>query len=122
MPPAKVNLAEKFNQIPEPWQPRLAAEVGDCQVKLAKLAGEFEWHSHAEQEEIFLVVAGRLCLRFRDGEVWLAPGEFLTIPRGVEHLPVAPEETCVVLIEPKGVVNTGENQDSPRRLEKLDWI
>ena len=122
MPPRKTNLAEKFAAIGRPWQPRLAAAVGDCHLKLVKLLGEFEWHSHADEEEIFWVIEGRLCLKFRDGEVWLAPGEFLAIPKGVEHLPVAPAEVCAVLIEPRGTVNTGAILDSPRRVEKPGWV
>ncbi len=103
----KVNLQDAFEKISEQWKPRIAGSVNDSHVKLAKLDGEFMWHHHEEEDELFLVVKGRLILRFRDGDLVLEEGEFAIVPRGVEHLPVAEEECCVLLVEPVGTLNTG---------------
>lgn len=103
----KVNLTEAFAGFSERWSPRIAGEVNDSYVKLVKIEGEFVWHHHEHEDELFLVVTGRLLMRFRDREVWLEPGEFIVVPRGVEHMPVAPGECEVVLIEPKTTLNTG---------------
>ncbi len=103
----KVNLAAAFASFDETWAPRVAAEVNEFQVKLAKLQGEFVWHSHDEEDELFLVVAGELVMRFRDGEVTLGPGQMVTVPAGVEHQPYAPERADVVLVERGSTVNTG---------------
>lgn len=116
----KVNLAEKFERIPEYWHPRIAGELNDSYVKLARLKGEFVWHRHQEEDELFLVVQGRLTIELRDGEIVLGAGEFAIIPRGVEHRPVAEEEVHVVLLEPKSTVNTGDVQ-SERTIES-EWI
>ena len=102
-----INLAAKFGLIPEPWQPAIIAELNGQQVKLVKLRGEFVWHQHAEEDELFLVVEGRFRMDFRDRQVWVETGELLVVPRGVEHRPVAEEEACVLLFEPVGTVNTG---------------
>ena len=107
-PPAKANLAEKLSLFEERWSPRIVAELNGQQVKVAKLEGEFPWHSHAEEDELFLVVKGELVLRFRDGEVLLKEGELLVVPRGVEHSPYAESECQVVLFEPASTRNTGE--------------
>lgn len=117
----KVTLRDAFARIPDFWNPRIAGEVNDMHVKLARLKGEFVWHHHEAEDELFLVVEGRLCMQFRDREVWLEPGEFLVVPRGVEHLPVAPDECSVLLFEPKGTLNTGnqENARTRRELERL---
>lgn len=117
----KVNLAAKFAQIPQPWQPRLAALVNDTAIKLARLHGEFVWHHHDNEDELFLVVKGRLKLEFRDREVWLDEGELLVVPRGVEHRPVAPEEVHVLLVEPNGTLNTG-NVENERTVRDIDPI
>lgn len=103
-----VRLAEKFAQIREAWQPRIAAELNGQQVKLARLRGEFLWHAHSEADEFFLVVSGRLRIELRDGALELGPGEFCVVPRGVEHLPVALPEAEVLLFEPAGTLNTGD--------------
>lgn len=108
----KVNLAEKFSRIQQYWSPRIAGEVNGFQVKLAKLKGEFVWHHHEHEDELFLVVKGRLLIRLRDGEVTLEEGEFFIVPRGVEHLPVAEEEAHVLLFEPASTLNTGNVQDA----------
>lgn len=103
----KVNLADKFSLFNEYWSPKIVGELNDSHIKLAKLKGEFDWHHHEKEDELFLVVKGQLVIRFRDGDVTLGEGEFLIIPRGVDHLPVAAEEVHVMLIEPKGTLNTG---------------
>ena len=105
---AVVNLAEKFGQITDPWSPRIAAQINDYHVKLAKLSGEFVWHKHDETDELFLVIKGRLTMRLRDGDVTLGAGEMYVVPRGVEHCPVADEPCEVLLIEPAGTINTGD--------------
>lgn len=103
----KVNLVDKFSQISDYWTPRIAAELHGVAVKLVKIKGEFDWHHHETEDELFLVVKGRLQMQFRDRDVWLEPGEFLLVPHGVEHRPVASEETQLVLIEPTATLNTG---------------
>jgi mannose-6-phosphate isomerase-like protein (cupin superfamily) len=117
----KVNLANKFGLIDDYWKPKIAAELNDSYVKLVKLKGEFVWHSHEREDELFLVVKGRLLIRFRDREIRLDEGEFVVIPKGVEHLPVAGEEVQVVLLEPKSTLNTG-NVRNERTVEELDRI
>jgi mannose-6-phosphate isomerase-like protein (cupin superfamily) len=104
----KVNIAEKFSQFSEPWSPKVVGEVNDTLVKLVKLEGEFIWHRHENEDELFLVTKGRLLMRLRDREVWIEEGEFFIVPRGVEHQPVAEGEVHVVLIEPKSTLNTGD--------------
>ena len=104
----KVNLLEKFGRFQELWSPKVAGEVNDFQVKLVKLQGEFIWHHHEREDELFLVVKGRLRIRFRDRDVDLGENEFIVVPRGVEHMPVAEEEAHVILFEPKTVLNTGD--------------
>ncbi len=105
--PPKVNLAAAFAQIAEHWRPRVAAELNGQEVKLVKVRGEFVWHHHDAEDELFLVVAGRLLVEFRDRTVALGPGEILVIPKGVEHRPVAEEEVQMLVFEPAGVRNTG---------------
>lgn len=113
----KVNLADKFALFSEHWSPRIAGQVNDCHVKLVKLKGEFVWHHHEHEDELFLVVKGRLTMRLRDGDVTVSPGEFIVVPRGVEHCPVADEETHVLLFEPAATLNTG-NVRSERTVER----
>ena len=113
----KVNLAEKFGLFDEHWSPKIAGEVNDAYVKLVKLAGEFVWHRHETEDEMFLVVKGSLTIRLRDRDIVLGAGEFVIIPRGVEHLPVADEEAHVLLFEPKTVVNTGNVTNERTRAE-----
>lgn len=103
-----VRLAEKFAAIREPWQPRVAAELNGQHVRLARLRGAFVWHAHPQEDELFLVIGGRLRIELRDGAVELGPGEFCVVPRGVEHLPVALPEAEVLLFEPAGTLNTGD--------------
>jgi mannose-6-phosphate isomerase-like protein (cupin superfamily) len=103
----KVTLAERFAAISEHWRPQVAAELNGQEVKLAKVQGQFVWHHHAGEDELFLVVKGRLRIEFRDRTVELGPGELLVVPRGVEHRPVADEEVELLLFEPAATRNTG---------------
>ena len=105
--PDSINLAAKLAEIPEHWRPRVVGELNGQAVKLVKLQGEFVWHHHETEDELFLVLSGHLRMEFRDGSRELDPGEFLIVPRGVEHRPVAEVETAVLLFEPLGVRNTG---------------
>ena len=104
----KINLTEKFNLFSEHWTPKIVAELNGQHVKIAKLLGEFEWHQHENEDELFWIVKGKLLVHFRDKSVELSPGEILVIPKGVEHKPEAPEEVHLVMFEPVGTVNTGE--------------
>jgi len=115
-----VSLAEKFSRFADQWSPKLIGELNGQYVKLAKLEGEFHWHAHAEEDELFLVVRGRLRIELRDGVVELGPGELVVVPRGVEHRPVADEEAEVLLFEPKSTVNVGDGSD--REAARLEWI
>jgi mannose-6-phosphate isomerase-like protein (cupin superfamily) len=117
----KINLTEKFSHFAEHWSPKIVGEVNDSYVKLVKFKGEFIWHHHEAEDEMFLVVKGRLCIRFRDGDLWMGPGEFCIVPRGVEHMPVAEEEVHVVLFEPRSTLNTG-NVRNQRTLEQLERV
>ena len=103
----KVNVAEKFDLFSDYWSPKIAVELNDSYIKLVKMKGEFVWHHHEKEDELFLVVKGRLLIKLRDGELRLGPGEFVVIPRAVDHLPVAEDEVHVILIEPKTTLNTG---------------
>jgi mannose-6-phosphate isomerase-like protein (cupin superfamily) len=119
--PLPVNLAERLSRIPEPWSPRIVAELNGQEVKLVKVHGTFVWHHHANEDELFLVVRGRLRMDFRDREVWLEPGELIVVPRGVEHRPHADEETEILLFEPAATLNTGNVRnertvDAPQRI------
>ena len=107
----KVNIAAKFGLIHDHWNPRIAGQINDFHVKLVKLQGEFVWHHHDTEDELFLVVAGQLRINLRDQEpVMLGAGEFVIIPRGVEHQPVAEAECQVMLFEPAGTLNTGNTR------------
>ncbi|HST08914.1 MAG TPA: cupin domain-containing protein [Terriglobales bacterium] len=117
----KINIAEKFRTIPEAWKPRIAGELNGQMVKLGKFKGEFVWHHHENEDELFLVVKGRFRMELRDRHIWLEEGEFLVVPRGVEHRPVADEEAWVVLFEPASTLNTGNvsNELTLRQLEHV---
>jgi mannose-6-phosphate isomerase-like protein (cupin superfamily) len=117
----KVNIAQKFAHITEYWKPYIAAELNGQHVKLDKLKGEFVFHHHENEDELFLVVKGRFRMEFRDRQVWLEEGEFLVVPRGVEHRPVADEECWIVLFEPASTLNTGNvvNERTLRELERV---
>jgi mannose-6-phosphate isomerase-like protein (cupin superfamily) len=105
--PERVNLAAKLGDITEHWRPRVVGELNGQAVKLVKLQGEFVWHHHDAEDELFLVISGHLRIEFRDGVQELDPGEFVIVPRGVEHCPLAEVETTILLFEPLGVRNTG---------------
>src|SRR3972149_2805558 len=111
-----INIAQKFNLFNEYWSPRIVGELNDSHVKLAKLQGEFVWHQHENEDELFLVVKGKLLIKLRDRDVWLNEGEFVIIPKGVEHCPVAEQEVHVLLLEPKSTLNTGD-QKTERTVE-----
>src|SRR3974377_370280 len=102
-----VNIAEKFAKFQDYWNPRIIGELNDCHVKAVKFQGEFMWHHHDSEDELFLVVKGTLRMRFHDREVLVRQGEFIIVPRGVEHLPAAEEEVHIILLEPKSTLNTG---------------
>lgn len=113
-----INLGEKFGRFHDRWSPKIIADLNDSHVKLAKIQGEFVWHNHANEDELFLVLAGTLVIELRDGTVTLSPGEMVVIPRGVDHRPVAREEVHLMLIEPKDILHTGGVPD-PRTV--TDW-
>lgn len=132
----KVNLAEKFALFSEHWRPRIAGELNDSYVKLVKLRGEFVWHKHENEDELFLVIQGTLRMKVRgtkhgvskdlprtaqETELTINSGEFLIVPRGAEHLPIADDEVEVVLLEPKSTLNTGDVHNE-RTVEHLEWI
>ena len=117
----KVNLAEKFGLFEEHWSPKIVGELNGQHVKLAKLKGEFIWHHHETEDELFLVVKGQLVLELREQDVVLEEGEFFIVPRGVEHKPVAEEEVHVLLFEPKSTLNTG-NVRNERTVEDLKTL
>ncbi len=115
-----VNLADKFEQINDYWHPLIVGELNDSYVKLAKLKGEFVWHHHDAEDELFLVVKGTLTIKLRDRELEIHPGEFVIIPKGVDHMPVSLEEVQVLLLEPKSTVNTGNVQNE--RTVEAEWL
>lgn len=117
----KVNLAEKLARFSEHWTPKVVGELNGQQVRLAKLLGPFVWHQHEAEDELFLVVKGRLRMELRDKVVELAEGEFLIVPRGVEHRPVADEEVHVLLFEPASTLNTGNTREA-RTAEQLERL
>jgi mannose-6-phosphate isomerase-like protein (cupin superfamily) len=116
----KVNLSEKLAQIEDYWSPKAVGAVNDFHVKLVKLKGEFVWHAHDIEDELFLVVAGTLRMQFRDREVLVAPGEFIIVPHGTEHRPVADDDVHLLLLEPATTVNTGTAGGS--RTRAVEWI
>jgi mannose-6-phosphate isomerase-like protein (cupin superfamily) len=118
--PDVVNLAQKFSLIADHWKPRIAGEINDSYLKLVKIKGEFVWHHHDVEDELFLVVKGRLLMRFRNGDVTVNEGEFVIVPHGVEHCPVAAEEVELLLLEPKTTVNTGSA--GGERTAAAEWI
>ena len=103
-----INLDDKFSRFSDHWSPRVIAEMNDYQFKLAKVEGEFTWHRHEDTDEVFLVVDGELSIEFEDGSVRLRPGEMYVVQKGVLHKPVAAKECQIMLVEPRGVINTGE--------------
>jgi len=116
-----VNLTQKFSLISKQWDPKIIAQLNDYQVKIAKIQGEFVWHSHPETDEMFLVIDGKLTIHLRDGDLQLEPGEMCVIPRGVEHKPAAKEECQILMVEPAGTQNTGD-AGGERTVADIDWI
>jgi mannose-6-phosphate isomerase-like protein (cupin superfamily) len=116
-----IHLAETFDRFQDYWSPRIVGEVNDAHVKLAKLSGEFVWHHHEEEDELFLVIQGHLLIKLRDRELRLGPGDLTIIPRGVDHLPIAQDEVHVLLVEPKTTLNTGSagGERTVAELERL---
>ncbi len=116
-----VNLKEKFSSFADRWRPKIIGQVNDFYMKAVKLQGEFVWHHHENEDELFLVVKGTLRMKFRDREAMIREGEFIIVPRGVEHCPVADEEVHVILFEPTSTLNTG-NVTNERTVAKLERI
>jgi mannose-6-phosphate isomerase-like protein (cupin superfamily) len=117
-----INLADKFAHIAAHWSPHIAAELNGQEVKLVKIQGDFIWHHHDHEDELFFVVRGRLRMDFRDRQPWIEPGEFIVVPRGVEHKPYAEEETWIMLFEPANTLNTGNQADDPRTRKELGRV
>ena len=117
----KINLTEKFSKFTKQWSPRVIAEMNDYQFKIAKIKGEFVWHDHKDTDETFIVIEGEMSIKFRDGEVKLSQGEMFVVPKGVEHKPCAEEECKILVVEPRGVINTGEAGGKFTMMEDI-WI
>ena len=115
-----INLAEKLARFDERWRPKVVAELNGQHVKLVKIQGDFPLHHHEHEDELFMVIAGRMEMRFRDRSVLVEPGELIVIPRGVEHAPYAEEETQILLFEPNTTVNTGNVQSE--RTAPIEWV
>ncbi|MBS0604511.1 MAG: cupin domain-containing protein [Verrucomicrobia bacterium] len=117
----KVNLQQKLALFSDYWHPRIVGELNGQHVKLAKIKGEFVWHHHENEDELFLILKGRLLMKFRDKDVWLEEGEMIVIPAKVEHMPVAPDEVHILLFEPASTLNTGNvvDQKTKPNLERL---
>jgi len=116
-----INLGKKFGLFGEQWQPKVIAEMNDYQFKLVKLQGDFIWHDHKDTDETFMVIEGELRIDFRDGAVLVSAGEMFVVPKGVEHKPYAEHEVKLLLIEPRGVLNTG-HEGGERTAENDGWI
>ncbi len=116
-----INIQEKLSKFEDHWSPRIVAEMNDYQFKLVKVQGDFVWHNHSDTDEVFLVIDGELGIEFRDGKVTLQAGEMYIVPKGVEHKPYAEKECMIMLVEPKGVVNTG-NAGGDLTAENDIWI
>jgi mannose-6-phosphate isomerase-like protein (cupin superfamily) len=106
-----INLKEKLSKFKDYWSPKIVGELNESHIKLAKLKGEFVWHHHENEDEMFLVVKGKLVIKLKEKDLYINEGEFVIIPKMVEHMPVAKEEVCIMLIEPKGTLNTGNVMD-----------
>ena len=116
-----INLAEKLTRFSDLWAPKVVAEMNDYQLKLVKVCGEFVWHTHAHTDEVFHVLTGSLDIWFRDGKVTVNAGEIYVVPKGVEHMPIAAQECHLLLVEPKGVVNTGD-ASSDKTAQQDVWV
>ena len=104
----KINLIEKFALFNDHWSPKIVGDLNESHIKLAKFKGEFVWHKHDNEDELFLVIKGKLLIKLRDQDIYLSPGEFFIVPKGIEHLPIADDEVHVMLIEPKSTIKTGD--------------
>lgn len=118
----KTNIADKLDLFNEHWTPKIIGELNGQQVKLAKIKGSFDWHQHEHEDEMFLVIKGSFIMKLRDRDIILNEGEFIIIPRGTEHMPVAEEEAHIMLFEPISTVNTGDNTSSSHTKANLDRI
>ena len=116
-----INFAQKFGLFAEQWQPKVVAEMNDYQFKIVRLAGDFIWHDHQDTDETFIVLEGKLRIDFRDGAVEIGPGEMFVVPKGVQHKPYAEREVKMLLIEPRGVANTG-HEGGERTAQNDVWI
>lgn len=117
-----INFANKLELFSDQWRPRVIAELNDYQFKIVKLEGDFVWHEHADTDEAFIILDGELRIDFRDGAVTLSRGEMYVVPKGVEHKPYAAKEVKLLLIEPRGVRNTGDNAPGARTAENDVWV
>jgi mannose-6-phosphate isomerase-like protein (cupin superfamily) len=117
-----INFSQKFKLFSERWQPKVICEMNDYQFKIARIKDEFIWHSHKETDEAFIVLKGKIKIEFRDGEVEIKEGEMFVVPAGTEHRPSSTNESQIMLIEPKGVLNTGEQKSSDLTAENDIWI
>lgn len=117
----KINVSEKFSKFNDYWNPRIIGSLNGQHVKAARLKGEFVWHQHEQEDELFYVLKGTLRMEFRDRVEWIGPGEMIIVPRGVEHKPVAEEEVEVLLFEPATTLNTG-TEENERTRKNLEWI
>ena len=117
-----INFNDKFNLFNELWNPKVISEMNDYQFKLVKIQGEFQWHCHKYTDETFIVLKGKIIIKFRDGEVTLNEGEMYVVPKGKEHKPFADNLAKILIIEPKGVLNTGESKKSNLTAENDIWI
>ena len=121
MPIQKINIKEKFMLFDEQWSPKIIAQLNDYHFKIARIEGEFVWHSHPETDEVFIVIAGKFEMQLREGSLTLGEGEMCVIPRGVEHRPVAENECAILMVEPAGTLNTGD-AGGDHTIEELDWL
>src|ERR1700758_181952 len=116
-----VNLSEKFSRFSDYWSPKIIGDLNDCHVKAVKIKGEFVWHHHDDEDELFLVVKGKLRIKFRDREAVIGPGEFIIVPKGVEHCPAAEDEVHMILMDPQSTRNTG-NITNERTVVQLERV
>jgi mannose-6-phosphate isomerase-like protein (cupin superfamily) len=121
VPQSAINVLDKFSKFQTQWTPRVIAEMNDYQFKIARIQGEFIWHHHADTDEVFFIIEGEMVLRLRDGDVPLRAGEMYVVPKGVDHLPCAANECKIMLIEPRGVTNTG-NVGGERTAQNDVWV
>lgn len=118
----KINLTSKLDLIQDYWDPKIVGALNEQFVKLAKIKGEFDWHKHDNEDELFLLIKGNFQIELRDKMIDISEGEFVIIPKGIEHRPIAKEEAHILLFEPQTTINTGELKDSTFKKDKLDWI